>query len=212
MTTTYYDSRKRSNNKINNNKDNDDVEIIQPKKSCLIETRDVSKQEKTHQSSSITTLPNMYDKFLVENQVFKRIDMDEIDNLLKLVIDPNDRVREELEQNSPRFDKNVNLFSTPKKAIFDIKIDHLYQRQARGDKVCVLNNLYASGNQIVPWLYFYVIYDTTNNDNRIAFYYIKSIKVINDTFEVDLDIHEQKLSYIETMNLTDKLCELPDIS
>lgn len=210
--TTYYDSRKRSNDKINENKDD-----VEQKKSCLVKTSDESNHEKTIQQSgsnihSKSTLPNMYDKFLVENQVFKQVDMNEIDELLKLVIDPTDRVREELEQSSPRFDKNVNLFSTPKKAIFDIKIAHLYQRQANGAKVLVLNNLYASGNQIAPWLYFYVMYDTANNDNRIAFYYIKSIKVVNDTFEVDLDVHEQKLSYTETMNLSDKLCVLPDNS
>jgi hypothetical protein len=161
-----------------------------------------------HNMSNTTTLSNTsdYEPFLVENQVFKKIDMNQIDNLLKLVIDPNDRVREESEQSSPRFGKKVRLFSTQKKANFDSKINQLYQRQQNGENVVVLNSLYASGNQIAPWLYFYVIYDTPNNQNSIAIYYIKSIKVVDDIFEIDFDVHEQKLTYLETLNLSDKLC------
>lgn len=147
-----------------------------------------------------------YQPFLVENGQATPINMDQIDDQLRLLIDPAQRHAQELAQADPRFGKEIVYFSTPKKSIFDANLKYLFERKKRGEMVTILHSLYSSGNPIVPWLYFAIIYDSTNRDYWICYYYLKTIKSNPDHFEILLDVHQQRLTFHEVMELNEKIC------
>jgi hypothetical protein len=159
---------------------------------------------------SLKTISANYEKYkpyLLKDGRFKsiHIDTDEIEELAKVVINQKDRERVEREQGAPKFGKEVFFFSTEEKNRVDGQISELYRKQENGGNVTVLNSLYASGNEIVPWLYFFIVL-TDNRQDRIIMYFIKRIDRFDDRFNVIIDVHHRRLSYMEALLITDTVC------
>ena len=122
------------------------------------------------------------------------IDMGNLDKLCSLVINNHDREHVELEMK----DSKTKFYSTEKKFQLDQEMVELLQKNG----VSVMNSLYSTGDELAPWLYFFVVNDLVNNVTRLVVYYVKTIK---DNFEVILDSYERKLTYSETIAILVKI-------
>lgn len=122
------------------------------------------------------------------------IDMGNLDKLCSLVINNHDREHVELEMK----DSKTKFYSTEKKFQLDQELVELLQKNG----VSVMNSLYSTGDELAPWLYFFVVNDLVNNVTRLVVYYVKTIK---NNFEVILDSYERKLTYSETIAILVKI-------
>lgn len=122
------------------------------------------------------------------------IDMGNLDKLCSLVVNNHDREHIELEMK----DSKTKFYSTEKKFQLDQELVKLLHKNG----VTVMNSLYSTGDDVAPWLYFFVVNDLVNNVTRLVVYYVKTIK---DNFEVILDSYERKLTYSETIAILIKI-------
>jgi len=102
------------------------------------------------------------------------------------------------------------LFFKNKKIVYKSTIqkekdDNYLLNLQNNDRFQILTSKYMSKNEIVPWVYFYIIVDKTKNSVELVIYYIKEISEFENQYQVCLDSNRRILNSEEFRNTINAL-------
>lgn len=189
--TTYTQQQKRKNNH------RDAVESLRAKLSKSTSCSNLSESFREKMQNEISR------QYLVqsgENQ-FNQIPTIREDVLDDLRLPDNEIDHNVAEQTqfSKKFGKDVRFFSTPKKGEIDKDLIPKYNNT----KYTILRSFHYTENQIVPWLYFFVVMDSQTRTSELILYTIHSIKEKGDEFIVVLNATRRTLQREEIRIILD---------